>query len=72
MAAQQPSPVTVLLDNKPVPTPYRTKDTNEQGKIIVSASRMYDIIDLKGDNGPHLLTLHVPPEVSLYAFTFGN
>ncbi|MBA3723232.1 MAG: hypothetical protein H0W88_12640 [Parachlamydiaceae bacterium] len=33
--------------------------------------RKYDIVDLKGDYGRHLLTLHIPKGIQAYAFTFG-
>lgn len=69
--SQQPSAITVLLDEKPVPAKYQTVDMNEQGQIKIDKERMYDIIDLKSDYGRHKLTLQVPKGVSLYAFTFG-
>ncbi len=45
---------------------------NERGEILVQESRMYEILDLKNSDGRHTLTLHVPENVSLYAFTFGS
>ncbi len=51
--------VELLLDGKPLP------------KILVDEPRKYDLIDLKGEYGRHLLQLHFSPGVSAYAFTFG-
>ena len=72
MQSSQPSVVTVLLDEKPVPSKYYTADMNERSQIKIIEPRMYDIIDLKGDYGRHRLTLQIPKGVSLYAFTFGS
>jgi len=63
--------ITVELDNKPLPSKYRTDDMNEKGQIVVKEARKYNIVDLKGDYGRHVLTLHIPNGVSAYAFTFG-
>lgn len=64
--------VMVLLDGQPVPAKYFTVDMTGQGAIRVNSSRMYDILDLKGDDdGRHVLTLQFPPGVSAYAYTFG-
>lgn len=72
MSAAAPSTITVLLDDKPVPSEYYTKDMNEKGEIIVKESRMYDILDLENNAGRHVLVLQAPENVSLYAFTFGG
>lgn len=72
MSAPSPSLIEVLLDGKPVDKKYYTVDMNESGKIPVKDSRMYDILDLKGDNGRHVLTINVPKDVSLFVFTFGS
>jgi thiol-disulfide isomerase/thioredoxin len=71
MEAKQESPITVLLDGKPLATNYYGKDSNKQGQVVVKESRMYEILDLKADSGRHTLTLEVPAGVALYAFTFG-
>jgi hypothetical protein len=72
MSAKQPTLITVLLDNAPVPPRYYTKDYNADGSITVDASRMYDILDLKADDGKHVLSLICAPGISAYAFTFGE
>jgi hypothetical protein len=72
MSAEKPSLVTVLLDDEPVPAEFYSRDMNDLGEIMITESRMYEIIDLKDTDGRHTLTLHVPENVSLYAFTFGS
>lgn len=71
MSAQRPTLITILLDNAPVPTKYYTKDYNPDGTITVDASRMYDLLDLKGAGDNHTLSLICSTGVSAYAFTFG-
>jgi cytochrome c biogenesis protein CcdA/thiol-disulfide isomerase/thioredoxin len=71
MRSPAPQLVNVLLDGQAVPMTYRTIDMNAQGQIQVSVPRMYDILNLKGDNGRHVLTLEFPKDVSPYVFTFG-
>ena len=72
MSSTASASIHVLLDRKPLDKKYYTPDTNDAGLIIVKDSRMYDMVDLKGDNGRHILTLQIPKGVSLYAFTFGS
>lgn len=72
MKSAEPILVTVLIDNELVPKKYYTADMNKNGQIKVNEARMYNILDLKGDNGRHKLTLKIPQNVSLYAFTFGQ
>jgi cytochrome c biogenesis protein CcdA/thiol-disulfide isomerase/thioredoxin len=72
VCSEKPSIMTVLLDDQPIPAAYYSRDMNDLGEIIVQESRMYEIIDLKDTDGRHTLTLHVPENVSLYAFTFGS
>lgn len=72
MKSSTPQLVSVLLDGNPVSSNYHTVDMNEQGQILVKDARMYDILDLKGDGGRHILTLQFPKDVSPYVFTFGS
>jgi cytochrome c biogenesis protein CcdA/thiol-disulfide isomerase/thioredoxin len=72
MSAEKPSLVAVLLDDQPVPAEFHSPDMNDRSEIMVTESRMYEMIDLKDTDGRHTLTLHVPENVSLYAFTFGS
>ncbi|MBD3273445.1 redoxin domain-containing protein [Candidatus Dependentiae bacterium] len=71
MSSKKSQEIDVFLDNMPLNKKYYTKDFNDEGKIVVDEPRMYDILDLKGDNNKHILTLKLPKDVSLYAFTFG-
>lgn len=61
----------VELDKQPLPVAYRTIDMDATGGIHVKEARKYDIVDLKGGGGLHLLTIHVPKGIQAYAFTFG-
>ena len=65
------TPIKVDLDGQPLPKQYWTDDMNEKGEIHVKEARKYDIVDLKGSDGRHLLTLHIPKGIQAYAFTFG-
>jgi hypothetical protein len=72
MESENPATINVLLDEKQLPEKYFTTDTKDRGQVLVKDSRMYDILDLKGDNDRHTLTLRVPKDVLLYVFTFGS
>lgn len=72
MDADSSKTVTVLLDGKPLPEKYRTSDMNAQGQIMVKEPRKYDVVNLKGDYGRHVVTLVAPTGVAMYAFTFGD
>ncbi|HLJ31669.1 MAG TPA: thioredoxin family protein, partial [Candidatus Babeliales bacterium] len=71
MKSDQPKLITILLDGKPVPEKYWTKDSNKEGKIVVHEPRMYDVLDLKQDYGKHTLTLQCQTGINAYVFTFG-
>ena len=72
MDSETPQLVTVYLDGHPLAKEYYTEDMNENGQILVKEPRKYDVLNLKGHYGRHLLTLKTPKGVSLYAFTFGD
>jgi hypothetical protein len=72
LGGASPNPIRVELDGQPIPEKYRTEDMNSQGEIAVHESRKYDIVDLKGEDGRHLLTIQIPQGVEAYAFTFGS
>lgn len=72
MTAPAKSTVHVLLDDKPLSKKYYTPHMNDADELMVSEPGMYEVMDLKGDNGRHKLTLQIPDGVSLYAFTFGS
>lgn len=71
LGGKSPLPISVELDGKPLPPSFWTSDMNAQGKITVKDPRKYDIVDLKGESGRHLLTLYLPKGIQAYAFTFG-
>lgn len=63
--------VSVLMDGVPVENSSAGKDVHD-GRIILDTSRLYEIIDLKGKPGEHLLKLIFgEKEIKVYAFTFG-
>lgn len=68
----KPEKIRVLLDGTPIRSDYHTKDIDDQNSLMINEPRMYDVVDLKGENGSHILTLKVPQGVSLFAFTFGS
>ncbi len=59
ISAEKPAVVKVFLDGQP------------HGQVTVTEARMYQLLDLN-QAGKHTLTLQVPGNVSLYAFTFGT
>lgn len=64
--------LTILLDGKPIPPKYWTKDMDAQGNIVVRAPRMYELLNLKNNYGRHTLTLQCPKGLNAYVFTFGG
>jgi cytochrome c biogenesis protein CcdA/thiol-disulfide isomerase/thioredoxin len=72
MRAEQPRVMRILLDGKPVPEQYRTKDMDIEGNILVHEPRMYEIINLRDDYGRHTLILQCPNGIYAYVFTFGK
>ena len=70
-ATQDPQSITVTLDGKPVDTTSEGTDV-QNGKIAVNADRLYNLIDLKGKPGDHVLGLRFnTPGIEAFAFTFG-
>lgn len=72
MESKEPQTVTVLLDGASINKTYYTPDMNQRGQILVHEARKYDILNLQGDYGRHVLTLIMPEGVTAYAFTFGD
>ena len=72
MEAKGPQTVAVLLDGEPLPKSFYTADMDSEGRLLVQEARKYDVINLKGEYGRHLLTLRMPKGVSAFAFTFGD
>lgn len=72
LSGSSQQPINVTLDGKPLSSFYYTSDMNKQGEIFVDEDRKYDIVNLQGQYGRHVLKLHLPKGVSAYAFTFGD
>ena len=63
--------ITVLLDGKKVDEKTAGIDVLDS-KIKLDTERLYNLIDLKGQSGNHLLRLEFQADgTSVYAFTFG-
>ena len=63
--------VAVLLDGKAVDNTSAGADVND-GMVAVDSDRLYNLIDLKGNPGEHVLQLHFNTGgVEAFAFTFG-
>lgn len=63
--------VRVFLDGKPVDGSNAGADV-DNGEITVNADRLYDLIDLRGKAGHHVLLLQFEtPGIEAFAFTFG-
>ncbi len=61
----------VLLDGK-VPDAMVVGEDIRNGEVILDHDRLYEIIDLHGKRGKHLLQLEFPQDgTAIYAFTFG-
>lgn len=72
LSGESSQPVTVTLDGRPLTPSLLTADTNARGEITVQGPRKYDIVDVSGRYGRHILRLHVPKGIAVYAFTFGD
>jgi len=63
--------VKVFLDGKPVSTSNAGKDVVD-GVVSVDSDRLYNLIDLHGNIGSHILRLQFQNEgIEVFAFTFG-
>ncbi|HUI31858.1 MAG TPA: cytochrome c biogenesis protein DipZ [Candidatus Acidoferrales bacterium] len=63
--------VKVLLDGRPVDDSNAGADTND-GEVTVDADRLYNLINLRGKAGHHVLHLRFEtPGIEAFAFTFG-
>ncbi len=72
LGGQSELPIRIELDGKPLPEKYWTEEMNARGEILIKEPRKYDILNLHGDDGRHLLRLHIPKDIEAYAFTFGS
>ncbi len=62
--------VAVYLDGKLVDQKSAGKDV-KNGFVLIDSDRLYELIDLKGNPGNHLLKLEFTDGVEAFAFTFG-
>ena len=62
--------VRVFLDGKLVDTASSGSDP-VRGAVTVNSDRLYELVDLKGNHGTHLLRLEFSPGIEVFAFTFG-
>jgi cytochrome c biogenesis protein CcdA/thiol-disulfide isomerase/thioredoxin len=65
----QASPVSVLLDGRPIPRSLAGSDAHE-GMVTVGMDRLYRLVELPSVQ-EHTLTIEAAPGVSVYDFTFG-
>lgn len=64
------STVKVFLDGKQVDSFNAGSDVHE-GLINVDKDKLYNLIDLKGNPGSHILKLEFDSGIQVFAFTFG-
>ncbi len=63
--------INVYLDGKNVSATNAGADVKD-GKVILTEPRLYNLIDLHGKKGSHILRLEFKtPGIKVYAFTFG-
>ncbi|HLF79681.1 MAG TPA: cytochrome c biogenesis protein DipZ [Dehalococcoidia bacterium] len=62
--------IRVLVDGSPVDGVNAGADV-QNGLVTVDSDRLYELVDLKGDPGRHILRLEFSPGIQLFAFTFG-
>ena len=60
----------ILLDGKPLSVEQAGADVIN-GEISITSERLYDLVDLRGQSGEHLLTIEFEPGTEAFAFTFG-
>ncbi len=65
-------PIQLQLDGKPIPTHYYSNDLNDKGELYVDKSRLYQLLNFKGEGGRHELVLTIPQGLKVYAFTFSG
>lgn len=63
--------ISITLDGQKIGQDQSGKDVKD-GQVILDVSRLYELVDLKGKSGEHLLRLEFDSSgIQLYAFTFG-
>lgn len=70
-SSSRPGNVSLLLDGKPVGPEMAGADVTN-GKVAVNSDRLYNLVDLRGNRGEHVLLLKFDtPGIEAFAFTFG-
>lgn len=64
------SMVKVFLDGNLIPNSMSGTDV-KNGIVNLDRDRLYNLVDLHGKSGNHILRLEIDKEVQLFAFTFG-
>jgi thiol-disulfide isomerase/thioredoxin len=62
--------IKVLLDGAVVDATNGGADVRD-GSVTVDSDRLFELVDLGGNTGEHILRLEFTPGIRLYAFTFG-
>ncbi len=62
--------IKVYLDGKLLDQKFAGKDV-KNGYVLIDSDRLYELIDLKGNPGNHLLRIEFTSGVEVFAFTFG-
>lgn len=69
--AQEGDQVSVKLDGELISDEQAGVDV-EEGIVTLDVDRLYDLVDLRGERGEHLLELEfLSPGIQVFAFTFG-
>jgi len=64
--------VKVFLDGKLVNVASSGTDVDKNGEVIIDSDRLYNLIDLRGNTGNHILKLMFETTgIQAFAFTFG-
>ena len=62
--------IKVLLDGKGLDNSNSGSDVRNSF-VPITSDRLYNLIDLKGNTGKHLLRIEFTPGIQIFAFTFG-
>lgn len=65
------SEISVFLDGEPIPPSYAGSDVDQNGKVIINESTLYNLVDAE-ESARHTLEILVhKPGFEIYTFTFG-